>query len=459
MDSFVVQAWINDVATANNMPDTPSPKKRSRTSHNDEIELPDPDKTPVRQLGSSTQSASAFQAALVSRPGLSTGPSSGTSPSQNSSPSKRGSASKRFRKLDSLATLALPVYFTVAASLRAALPIDTKPLFEALLEVRKSDKLLPAAVRSHADFQDNEDILDSMWSGDGEGQGSIEANKTARENHEELRRILAETHEAINESRFELGWNNLVHTPMLKLATRDMPFLMIEPVMSAQIMPAFRPVLASGQRMVLPSSSSATSATGSSHASGHGSEAGAPAPGPVAAIGLSVHKMVDYVVALRPSDELQVLIDAFLLGEPQGRDSINQTRYTPLRKRPAPIFIETKTTAGVRDGASVQLGVWLAAWYQRLRSLTALAGDPEKELLTLPLIQVSSSIWTVMFAVDQGKEIRVWHRNWKIGDTESILGIYQLQASLVVLGKWMKDIFEPWLMGILKKVMERRHGG
>ncbi|OAA35589.1 Methyltransferase type 11 [Beauveria brongniartii RCEF 3172] len=113
-------------------------------------------------------------------------------------------------------------------------------------------------------------------------------------------------------------------------------------------MPALRPLLASGQQLLPPSSSSVSSATGSSHASGHGGVAAVAAPRPVAAIWLSVHKIVDYVVALHPSDTLRALLDAFLLGEPKERDSINQTRYMPLQKRPAPILIETMTTSGVQ---------------------------------------------------------------------------------------------------------------
>lgn len=393
-----MQAWIKDVATANT-PDTPSPRKRTRTS-DDEIAPLDLDKTPVRPSGSSTRSASTFQAALVSRPAFSTiQPSSETSRSRSSSPSKR------FQKIGSLLALAVPVHFTQTQILGTALPTDAQGLFKALSAVRGKARLLPAVLRSHPDFRDDDDILDFMWSNDDEDEGTIEDQKAARQNHEELRRIVAESTEASNEGRFESGWNNLVHTPVLKLMTRDMPFLMIEPVMSAQIMPAFRPLLASGQQMALPSSSSVSSATGSSRASGHSDEAAVPAPRPVATIGLSVHKMVDYVVAIRPSDTLRVLIDTFLLGEPQERDSINQTRYRPLQKRPAPIFIETKTTSGVQDGASVQLGVWLAAWYERLRSLTALAGSPQERLLTLPLIQVTSGTWTLMFAVDEKTQI------------------------------------------------------
>ncbi|KAM3437831.1 hypothetical protein NHJ13734_004477 [Beauveria thailandica] len=56
-----------------------------------------------------------------------------------------------------------------------------------------------------------------------------------------------------------------------------MPHLEVEPITSAQIMPAFRPLLISGEQ---------------------------------------VHKMVDYALVLGPSDALQALINRFLEGEP-----------------------------------------------------------------------------------------------------------------------------------------------
>jgi hypothetical protein len=43
--------------------------------------------------------------------------------------------------------------------------------------------------------------------------------------------------------------------------------------------------------------------------------------------------------------------------------------YEPLRRCPAPVFIETKMSTGNSEDAKVQLGVWIAAYHQRLRSI------------------------------------------------------------------------------------------
>ncbi|KAJ4174091.1 hypothetical protein NW754_002308 [Fusarium falciforme] len=160
--------------------------------------------------------------------------------------------------------------------------------------------------------------------------------------------------------------------------------------------------------------------------------------------------MVDFAVVLRPEKELQNLIDTFLDKQPHTMATINQTIYEPLRTRPAPIFIETKTSSGNMDTANVQLGVWVAAWHERMRGIIALGGGTDK-MITIPVIQVVGSIWTLLFVMDAGAEIRVLDGNFRIGDTDSIFGIYQLQAAMSALADWTKDTFQPWFTAILTR--------
>jgi hypothetical protein len=114
--------------------------------------------------------------------------------------------------------------------------------------------------------------------------------------------------------------------------------------------------------------------------------------------------MVDFAVVLRPEEELQNLIDTFLDKQPHTMATINQTIYEPLRTRPASIFVETKTSSGNMDTANVQLGVWVAAWHERMRSIIALGGGTES-MITIPVIQVVGSVWTLLFVMDAGAEI------------------------------------------------------
>jgi hypothetical protein len=41
--------------------------------------------------------------------------------------------------------------------------------------------------------------------------------------------------------------------------------------------------------------------------------------------------------------------------------------------------------------------------------------------------------------------------NFRIGDTDSIFGIYQLQAAISALADWTKDTFEPWFNALLAR--------
>ncbi|OAA46413.1 hypothetical protein ISF_09546 [Cordyceps fumosorosea ARSEF 2679] len=459
MDSFVVEAWINDVTMANAQPDTPSPSKRARRSHHadDEIAFFDLDKTPVRPpqmsaaAGSSTRSASSFPSALASRPAFSAQPSGETSHSDAAPRSRSTSPTKRFQKTESLLGLAVPIQFIKKQTLVAAVPDDVRPLLEALSAVEAGEALLPAALRSHPDFQNDPRIRRHTWSDETQPASAAAAEYAAAlHNHEQLRRIVGKSIASANKHRSEAGWNNLVHTPLLEHATLHMPHLEVEPITSAQIMPAFRPLLISGEQVPLPSSE--TSAAGSS-VSGRSGLATSIRRG--AAMTTSVHKMVDYALVLRPSDALQALIDRFLEGEPWEKQSINQTRYEPLRAQPAPVFIETKTTSGTQDSANVQLGIWVAAWHKRIRTVASQAGTEER-LLTLPVVQVIGGVWSVLYVVDDGTHIRVLDDDCRIGNTNNILGIYQLQASIAALGRWVEDTFTPWVTDLLTRAVENR---
>ncbi|KAH8713526.1 hypothetical protein HC256_006671 [Beauveria bassiana] len=281
------------------------------------------------------------------------------------------SPTKRFLKTESLLGLAVPIQFIKKQTLGAAMPDDARPLLEALSAVEAGEALLPAVLRSHPDFQNDPRIRRHTWSDETQPASAAAAEYAAAlHNHEQLRRIVDKSIASANKHRPEADWNNLVHTPLLEHATLHMPHLEVEPITSAQIKPAFRPLLASGEQVPLPSSE--TSAAGSS-VSGRSGLATPIRRG--AAMTTSIHKMVDYALVLRPSDTLQALIDRFLGSEPWERQSINQTRYEPLRAQPAPVFIETKTTSATQDSANVQLGIWVAAWHERIRTVASKVGS------------------------------------------------------------------------------------
>ncbi|KAF1733226.1 hypothetical protein CRV24_007125 [Beauveria bassiana] len=329
----------------------------------------------------------------------------------------------------SLRSLEVPVeFFTPAPGV--AIPADIMELREALSAVEAKESLLPAVLRSHPDFQGNT----RTW--------SAAERDAVLQNHERLRDVVDESRESAETHRSEAAWNSLVHSHLLKHVTQHMQHLKFEDITSARIMSAFCPKLSSSEQ-----TSAAAASLAASNTSGRGL---------TAASATSVHKMVNFALVVHPSSVLQTLIDQFLKGEPWETQSINQTRYEPLRTRPAPIFIETRTVSGTKENANVQLGIWVAAWRQRMRSMMALAGAEEEKLLTLPVIQVMDSAWSVSFVVDHGTHIRIIDEDYVIGDTNSMLGIYQLQASMMALGAWVKDVFEPWFTNLLTRAVQSR---
>ncbi|KAF7549734.1 hypothetical protein G7046_g8246 [Stylonectria norvegica] len=461
-----------------------SPSKRQRTGDTSDL-YPDPDLTPRRpplltprdgndadvfdapgpRPVTSTDSSSSFTAALATRALYSAPTTAQQPPTESSSPStarsRSSSPTKRYQKTPSLLNLMRPVRVSKESDLGSVLPSSTQRLYETLSAIGGKENILPVALREHADFK-NIRTRPYMWEAAEEHhQITPEDKAVLLNNHARLRGIVNDSISSSNLYRSEAAWNSLVHIPLLRQTTSAFPFVDVEPITSAHIMPAFRP------RSSLNASdrtASQRSNTSSSSASFRDLET---LPTRASAIASSVHKMVDFALVLRPNEALQSLIEGFLSTQPYTRASINQTIYEPLRLRPAPIFIETKTSSGNMDTANVQLGVWVAAWHERVRDIIAIKGGTDK-VITIPMIQVVGTVWTVLFAVDRGSEIvsflllitlhhltseqRLADGDFRVGDTSTIIGIYQLQATMAALACWMKDIFEPWIFNLLTSI-------
>ncbi|KAK2686749.1 hypothetical protein QWA68_014587 [Fusarium oxysporum] len=155
--------------------------------------------------------------------------------------------------------------------------------------------------------------------------------------------------------------------------------------------------------------------------------------------------MVNFALALIPKETLQATIDKFL--KTQGHDTLNQRAYTALASRPAPLFIETRTTSSTADRSKVRLGIWVAAWYQRLRDANS-AKDP----MSIHLLQVWGKVWHVLFAADEKDKITLIGQAVRIGDTTSIVGMYQLLTALRVIGKWADTEFRTWIGDFLANI-------
>jgi len=111
--------------------------------------------------------------------------------------------------------------------------------------------------------------------------------------------------------------------------------------------------------------------------------------------------MVDYTVNLIPNDEMYEKIISMLRSQPHGLQTVNQSNYNPLRFRPIAISIETKAPDAPKEEAKIQLGMWAAAYFDRIRMLS----DKKPVTVTLPLLYVSGAEWFLLFACDRGQRV------------------------------------------------------
>lgn len=152
-------------------------------------------------------------------------------------------------------------------------------------------------------------------------------------------------------------------------------------------------------------------------------------------------------------DGLGCSIRELLTCIPPERATINQTMYGPVRFNPAGVSIETKAKSA-SDGRA-QLSVWIAAWLQQMRYLRAVSADPEGNAwesseiykepiqIKMPLI-ATKGMWHLYLAADTRDKIVV-SSLFSIGDTDSLVGIYNLIKSLRILALWVKGPFREFM--------------
>ncbi|KAM5343903.1 hypothetical protein ACJ41O_012440 [Fusarium nematophilum] len=262
------------------------------------------------------------------------------------------------------------------------------------------------------------------------------SDDTLEQEHSIMLDILHEAKDAANFNKGESAWNGQVHYPMLKLALSPFSSVRAETITNAQIVKDFRP---GAQDSWMGSASSSAASSRSSLVSDDQASSVEPSA-------VSVHKMVDFALTLLPDDTLKATIDEFLTQ--REHRMVNQTAYEALRTRPAPVFVETKISTGNVASSHVQLAIWTAAWHERLR-----AGNTGQRLIAIPVFQVYGSVWQVLFAVDNGNEMLLLDQSMRIGDTSTILGMYQLRAALAVVAKWIETDFRNWISRFLSSAI------
>ncbi|KNB04692.1 hypothetical protein FOXG_22420 [Fusarium oxysporum f. sp. lycopersici 4287] len=233
--------------------------------------------------------------------------------------------------------------------------------------------------------------------------------------HHELR--LAEVMQLVGDAKDcndmeddEAGWNNLVHTPLLKAAfygktPRGRQLDGFRPCTSAGILPAYRMKASQG-------------------------------------------KKVDYVFHLDPEKDDNQPQTMEAIKEIRGvltDSSINHTSYAPLRPLPISVSIETKRGGASARKAQLQMGVWHAAQW---RHLYKLAGDDLQKLPFIPGILVHGHEWIFVASTYHNGKTTLW-TSGSFGSTLRLLSTFQVIAGIQRLRTWALEVFWPWYVTLM----------
>ncbi|KAM0416003.1 hypothetical protein ACHAPT_013030, partial [Fusarium lateritium] len=210
----------------------------------------------------------------------------------------------------------------------------------------------------------------------------------------------------------EAGWNNLVHTPLLRAVfyerrPRGRQLDGFCPCMSASILPGYR-------------------------------------------INTFQGKKVDYVFHLDPSkdgDQPTTEDGAMKLRRTLTDNSINHTSYPPLRSHPLSVSIETKRSGESEHKAQLQMGVWQAAQW---KLLSELAGDDLRKLPFIPGIFIHGHEWKFVATSYRDGKTTLW-TGGTFGSTETPLKTFQAIAGVRRLRAWSLEVFWPWYKSCVLK--------
>lgn len=140
-----------------------------------------------------------------------------------------------------------------------------------------------------------------------------------------------------------------------------------------------------------------------------------------------------------------------------GIELCNQTDYTPLRRTPIAVSIETKTKDGNENEAEAQIGIWVAAQFKHLRE--SLGDIPP----FLPLLIVVGTEWHLLVARQEEQQDEeqdeeqsepssigmktykaiIWSRHL-LGKSSRISGVFQIIAALGMLCRWAATDYNEW---------------
>ncbi|KAL8937669.1 MAG: hypothetical protein Q9211_003562 [Gyalolechia sp. 1 TL-2023] len=166
---------------------------------------------------------------------------------------------------------------------------------------------------------------------------------------------------------------------------------------------------------------------------------------------------VDFAIIVTPQE-------SSLLGDALERkrvsmpsQTINQTDAAYVRNKPIAISIEVKRPAGNEDVSIVELQTWVTAHYNILMTLLrANNALGTVGLPVLPLIQVQGHTWNLWIAeYKSAKKQIIIHRRISLGSPDTIVGIYQIIASVQRLARWVAEEYQLWWIQAILGLTQR----
>ena len=163
-------------------------------------------------------------------------------------------------------------------------------------------------------------------------------------------------------------------------------------------------------------------------------------------------KKVDFIIGLKPDDELREKISEVLSHQPLESRSLNQTNYSPLKHVIILINIETKPPSTGGEKADVQLGTWGYAGFTKLHQLLETAGRKEQPLPVMPLLSAHGHEWNLSAIREVDGKTHVLG-SLQLGTTKTIEGIFQIIKALDLLINWGITEYRSWyLANVLRHV-------
>ncbi|KAL8404278.1 hypothetical protein RB594_009220 [Gaeumannomyces avenae] len=356
--------------------------------------------------------------------------------------------------LSNLRLLQKPVHIKAFAA-GDTLPDDIEPLLSHVQQAVNREEVIPSELREAAAAA--------------EGAGSLRpwhfrstATPGADTLHEALVAINQDAVAATEGEYHEAGWNNLVHTPLLRQVFPSRVEVgrtgaRLVPVMSAVIHNNYVPgKFASKSALPVNRLHGHLGGDSASVAGDSVSGTGSNTAGPSADGRRSDSNKVDYVACLDVAADTPLSKVLYNVTYNQGVEAdilphVNHVLYAPLQWSPIAVSIETKTEESSRD-AMLQLSIWVAAWHNRMdahrqlirRELpelwTARAGAEEARIPSTVLFKVVNNSWLLYFACDRGTHIDLLGP-FDVGGTQNLKDIYALVAVLLAVRNWMEEGF------------------